>query len=539
MTGTRRTVLPLLATFAVLLLAGPGCRTAAATAVAGRATSDASVAPTPPLRPPLGAPGSTPAPAQEDPPELRAVWVDAFHAGFKTPAQVDQLIAWARQANLNTLFVQVRRRGDAYYDASIEPRTEDPEVAPGFDPLRYLIERARQGPQRLQVHAWLATLPVWNQRDTRPADPRHVLNTRGLDVAPEESWLMLRDDGLAWAGDGEAGSYYLDPGNPAAARYTADVALEVLKNYDVDGVHLDQVRYFEGRGLDRRWGYNPASVARFNAAYGRAPGSQPDPGDPDWAAWRRAQVTALVRRIYLQAKAAKPGVVVSAAVVTWGKGPDGAGGWEQSAPFAAVFQDWRAWLQEGILDYAIPMDYYREEMPQAAWLDAWVGWQIGNQGRRAVAIGLGAYLNDAEGVLAQVRRVRSARPLGVALYSYAAPSRAAGDASAPDPQAQAERLREVFARPAPVPELPWQARPTAGNLLVEIPGREAVPVRIDGPTTREWSTDGTGLAGGADLPPGRYVVAAYAPDVDDSPVEIAVTPGWTTSVRFGPGIGAP
>ncbi|HET6318722.1 MAG TPA: hypothetical protein VFG86_19890, partial [Chloroflexota bacterium] len=77
-----------------------------------------------------------------DAPELRAVWVDAFHDGFKTPEQVDDLVAWARSANLNALFVQVRRRGDAYFSKSIEPRAEDPDLAPGFDALQYLIDRA-------------------------------------------------------------------------------------------------------------------------------------------------------------------------------------------------------------------------------------------------------------------------------------------------------------------------------------------------------------------------------------------------------------
>src|SRR5260370_41150950 len=84
----------------------------------------------PPTSTPLPAPPptqvvapSTPAPQAEpmDPPELRAVWVDAFHDGFKTPAQVDDLLAWARSANLNAVFVQVRRRGDAYYVKSFEP----------------------------------------------------------------------------------------------------------------------------------------------------------------------------------------------------------------------------------------------------------------------------------------------------------------------------------------------------------------------------------------------------------------------------------
>src|SRR5579859_4337161 len=154
---------------------------------------------------------NAPTPEQLDPPELRAVWVDAFHDGFKTPEQVDDLIAWARSANLNALFVEVRRRGDAYYLKSLEPRAEDPDLAPGFDALQYLIERAHQGPQRLQVHAWLATLPIWYRRDTPPLAPDHAFNLHGLTADPADTWLMYRDDGEAWAG----GIYYLDPGNPA------------------------------------------------------------------------------------------------------------------------------------------------------------------------------------------------------------------------------------------------------------------------------------------------------------------------------------
>src|SRR5712691_4262735 len=160
--------------------------------------------PPPALSPTLAPATATPVALAEpmDPPELRAVWVDAFHDGFKTAAQVDDLVAWARSANLNALFVQVRRRGDAYYLKSFEPRTEDPDLAPGFDALQYLIDRAHQGPQRLQVHAWLATLPIWWQRDTPPAATNHVFNLRGLSAGPLDTWLMYRDDGAAWTGVG-------------------------------------------------------------------------------------------------------------------------------------------------------------------------------------------------------------------------------------------------------------------------------------------------------------------------------------------------
>ncbi len=386
-----------------------------------------------------------------DPPELRAVWVDAFHDGFKTPAQVDDLVAWARAANLNALFVQVRRRGDAYYLKSVEPRSEDPALAPGFDALQYLIDKAHQGPRRLQVHAWLATLPIWSNRDTPPAAPNHAFNLHGLSADPADTWLMYRDDGQAWAGVGSAGMYYLDPGNPDVQTYTTEVYLDVLRNYDVDGIHLDQVRYYEGAA--RRWGYNPTSLASFNTAVGRDPTSQPAPDDPDWVTWRRDQVTNLVRRIYSEAKAIKPNVAVTAAVVTWGKGPQTYADWEAQAAYASVLQDWRGWLQQGIVDYVLPMDYYREAGQQAAWFDTWTTWQVNFAGRHTVVLGLGSYLNSADDVLAQLARARALGALGVALYSYAVPTAELENAGGDERLAYAARLRAVFARPAPVPEL--------------------------------------------------------------------------------------
>jgi uncharacterized lipoprotein YddW (UPF0748 family) len=440
-------------------------------------TASAVTGPLPPTPQPttVDRPATTPAPApysslavapsrspaatgtpSTDPAELRAVWVDAFHDGVKTPQQADNLMAWARQANVNALFVQVRRRGDAYYLQSLEPLSEDLDLQPGFDALAYLIQRAHQGPQRLQVHAWLATLPVWGKRDTPPSDPNHVFNLHGIDDGSGSTWLMLRDDGSAWAGDETAGMYYLDPGNPEVARYTVDVAVNILRHYDVDGIHLDQVRYFEGD--PRHWGYNPTSVARFNQRFGRDPTTQPDADDPDWAAWRREQVTDLVRRIYIEVKAVKRSVAVTAAVVGWGKGPDAtASGWQRTAPYGLVFQDWQTWLKAGIVDYVLAMDYFREDEREAAWFDNWTTWQRANVGQRGVVIGVGGFLNDLVGARAQLQRARALGPIGVALYSYAMPY-ADADTDADARQQSAAWLRQIFPRPAPVPELAWLRR---------------------------------------------------------------------------------
>ena len=100
------------------------------------------------------------------------------------------------------------------------------------------------------------------------------------------------------------------------------------------------------------------------------------------------------------------------------------------------------------------MDYYRETAQQGAWFDRWTQWQVNNIGTRAVVLGLGSYLNSADGSLAQLDRARALGALGVALYSYAVPTRDLEGGSQEDRQAFAAQLRAVFVRAAPVPELP-------------------------------------------------------------------------------------
>ena len=262
-----------------------------------------------------------PVKADDTKPEIRALWVDAFRPGFKTPEQVDKLVEDALNANLNTLIVQVRRRGDAYYNKSIEPRTEDPELTPGFDALQYLIEKAHAN--RIEVHAWLNTLVAWNN-EIPPQDPNHVWNLHGPKVKAEETWVsyyrVYNSAAKKWSGKLHS-SFYLDPGNPQVVDYTTDIYLNVVKNYDVDGIHLDYSRY-AGTG----WGYNPTSVARYNARFGTS--GLPEPDDPRWAAWRREQTANLMRKIYLKSIALKPNLKVSSAVITWGEGPVAEGDWE-------------------------------------------------------------------------------------------------------------------------------------------------------------------------------------------------------------------
>ena len=398
--------------------------------------------------------------------EIRALWVDAFHEGIRSPAEANRLVAEAKMAHINVLFVQVRRRGDALYTRSIDPPLDDPAYDPAFDALAYIVELAHK--EGIQVHAWLNATPAW-QGAKPPRDPRHVFNQHGLSKAGGENWLTMNRNGKARFPAG----YFLDPGHPAAAAYIAEVCLNVVRNYAVDGIHFDYIRYPETverapRGASV--GYNPVSLQRFRLATGRI--DIPEPEDEQWMAWRREQITGLVRRIYAETKAMKPGIQVSAAAVAWGKPPVKESDFLDAVPGQKVFQDWHGWLKEGILDLVVPMNYARETDPTVRrWFDGWIRWEKGHKHGRQLAVGIGAYLNSKEANLAQVARVLetgSGRQIdGICFFSYANPfasrhktldSAKPGRIAASSPakhmlylSADAGPVRGVVDQPAPAP----------------------------------------------------------------------------------------
>src|SRR2546428_4246401 len=179
---------------------------------------------------PSPTPSPSPIPIVFGASQYRAPWVDAFHDGIKSPAQVQKLVADAHRANINALIVQVRKAGDAYFNRSDEPRATDIQGPADFDPLEYVIALAHSAVPRIEVHAWLNTF-----------------------FAGESSRVYV-DHGTDWgnrANDGST-SGYLDPGGPEGQRYTHKDFMDAARNYDVDGPHLDFVRYPR-----RAWCYNP------------------------------------------------------------------------------------------------------------------------------------------------------------------------------------------------------------------------------------------------------------------------------------------
>ena len=341
----------------------------------------------------------SPTPVQLGPPQYRALWVDAFHDGIKSPAQVEKLVADAKRANLNALIVQVRKRGDAYFNRADEPRATDITGTRGFDPLAYVIRLAHAATPRIEVHAWVNTF-----------------------FTGQASGVYLRH-GDEWGNrtfDGQTGGF-LDPGVPEVQIYLHRVFLDLARNYEVDGIHLDFIRY-PGGG----WGYSPSAVALYMIEMGAT--SPPDAGDGRWQEWRRARVTAFVRDLHQDLKYEKPALKLSAALICFGGGPASDAEWSRTSAFSSVYQDWRDWIVKGYLDFGVPMNYDSDWSPrEKGWFGRWINFEKDSGFAGRVVIGVGAFLNYPEDALAQMRRVLAPsaggnRVLGVAIYSYASTS---------------------------------------------------------------------------------------------------------------------
>lgn len=442
--------------------------------------------------------------------ELRGLWVDTFRPAMRGPDEVRKLVEDARAGGFNALFVQLRRRGDAWYGSTFEPTAT--EVPPEFDPLQHLLALAHDPatPPQLEVHAWTIVFNVWNHATQPPKSPDHP-------YLRYPSWLTRSFSGATWDG----ANYAFDPGHPEVQEYTFQTLMDLVRRYPIDGLHLDYIRY-----AGRDWGYHPEAVRRFNTRHSRD--GKPPPGDPNWLQFRRDQITALVRKLYLACLEERPALKVSAATVAFAPGITRTDQWKSSAAFGEVLQDWRAWMEEGILDWNIPMLYFRHG-ERAGSLADWNQFVKDHQYRRRAAIGLGFYLNAPSNIITQIRLARlpspaGHTPLGIVAYSYASPSRDLPRAEVfgalRHPSRHDLHSIPVFAGPAVVPPTPWKsdrgvAHPKGfvRSATTEI-ALEGAEVRFEGPTDRTLRTDATGFFGAVDLPPGDYRVRVATPGFD-------------------------
>lgn len=344
-------------------------------------------------------------------PSFRAFWADAFHSGYKSTAQIDQMVAMAVAGNYNAVIPEVLAYHDdvgsghgAYWNSSIIPKASD--ISGGIDPLAYLVQEAHAA--GLEVHCWLVAFRV---STSWPPSGNAIMTAH-----PE--WIMVPSGDMGGGPATVDGKYTLDPGSPEVQAYLASIVSELVNNYDIDGIHWDYIRYTStDAGYPSDTSYANSGLERFQRLTGRV--DVPSVGDAQWNDFRRRSVTEVVRQaMTVMATADNPRQPLrhTAALITWGDAPASF----TSASAYAIFQNWREWMELGYLDAGIPMTYYREyNPPHDQWYRNWVDASLGWRYDRHIFTGPGVYLNSFADSITQMNYALSAGVDGLSSYSYA------------------------------------------------------------------------------------------------------------------------
>src|SRR5688572_4266195 len=210
--------------------------------------------------------------------EVRALWV--VRTTLTSPEKIRTMVEAAANNGFNTIIVQVRGRGDAYYRSRHEPRaTELKDQSKDFDPLAVTLTEAKR--RGLKVHAWINTSLLANL-DALPTDPKHVYNKHPewlavprpiaaelYKMSPRDPQYRTRIVEWSKANRAELEGLYTGPANPKVREHILKIWMDVLKNYEVDGLHFDYIRLaspdfdYSRTSLNnfRKWVHRSAALA--------------------------------------------------------------------------------------------------------------------------------------------------------------------------------------------------------------------------------------------------------------------------------------
>lgn len=376
-------------------------------------------------------------PVPDLPAEFRGVWIATVHnldwpskRGLPAAAQkaeLTRLLDLAASMNLNAVVLQVRPAADALYASPLEPwspvLTGRMGVSPGYDPLQFAVDEAHR--RGLELHAWVN--PFRALAGSQPASAQHISRRR-------PDWMRPF-----------AGQTWMDPGEPGVQAHTLEVVRDILRRYDVDGIHIDDYFYpypvEDSAGRRRNIPFPDDATWR---KYGRG-------GDRD--DWRRDNINRFVRSFYAEAKRVRPAAKV-------GISPFGI--WRPGVPSGIearldavrdIHADSRLWLRSGWCDYFSPQLYWPIQ-PPAQSFPALLQWWRGQSRARPVWPGIAASRiggptgHTAAEIVRETGLARQGAMPGAMFWSIGAFRRNAGGVTS--------RLqRELFAGRAVVPAMPW------------------------------------------------------------------------------------
>jgi len=290
--------------------------------------------------------------------EFRGTWVITWNHidRYRNPGQnmnnVKMIMDNHASANMNAVIFQVRQSGTAYYESSFEPwGYYSGSQYPGYDPLEFAIEEAHK--RGLELHAWFNVFQTSSTATGSPASKHPEWICRDQNGNPMTSYRSV------------------SPGLKDVRDYTLDVAMEIVNKYDIDGLHLDYIRWNEHTNsnqrsvtremeLRRQDGFitkmeledlNTNLSGRYLYDYFHPYSAGVPDGYNSWEEWWRWSVTEFVSSLHDSIQSVKPHVKLSAAVL-------GKYNWSGWQGYGTVYQDAALWYNKGYLDHIMPMHYH-------------------------------------------------------------------------------------------------------------------------------------------------------------------------------------
>jgi uncharacterized lipoprotein YddW (UPF0748 family) len=416
----------------------------------------------------LKASGATFQPATIAPPkpvrELRAVWVASVsnidwpsRPGLSTADQKAELLAIlnrASQLKLNTVVLQIRPACDALYASKLEPWSEyltgtmGKAPAPYYDPLAFAVAEAHK--RGLELHAWFNPYRALHNSAKSPISANHISKTR-----PD---LVRQYGNLLW----------LDPGEKEVQEHSLAVVMDVVKRYDIDGIHFDDY-FYPYKQRDAKGDIDFPDDASWRRIGSKTKMTRDD--------WRRENVNSFIERAYKAIKTTKPWV-------KFGVSPFGI--WRPGYPaqieghdaYAKLYADSRKWLTSGWLDYFAPQLYWAIDPPEQSFPVLLKWWGEQNPKGRLLVPGLDCTKTrdkwKPEEIVNQIRLARK-QPgaAGHVLWNMRSVMR--------NPELADTLKSAVYSEPALPPAIPW-----AGGSVPAKPELTARPKAAK--TTVSWGS---------------------------------------------------
>ncbi|MBF88296.1 MAG: hypothetical protein CMG75_01310 [Candidatus Marinimicrobia bacterium] len=340
---------------------------------------------------------------------FRALWV--VRNSMINREEIDKALQFAKNNKFNHVFLQVRGRGDALYNSQFAVRSQLIKNSK-FDPLEYAIQKGHS--LDLKVHAWINVLLAWTSNKL-PNNDNHIIVSSPAWI--DQSFFNKRtlSGDLIFPKDKNLPKY-LSPSHPGVRKHLMNILEEIITVYDLDGVHLDYIRY-----ADSDFGYNMSARIMFEEQYGIDPLRLVIDNDNDfsnkkafeskkmllaWGNYRRNAITNIIKSFNSLILNRRPECILSAAVKP-----------NPNEAYNRFFQEWDLWLSEGLIDYAVPMNYAIDSQDFIYQINS-IREKLSPKYWPGIIMGIAAYNQEVIQTRDKIRFSRTQGISGVAIFSY-------------------------------------------------------------------------------------------------------------------------